>query len=67
MFENLRKLLMRQCILCVTLFFLCACGRYDDEEEQIVRYQCIFLEDVEKLEIGNIFTKLPVNSKPVQK
>lgn len=27
--------------------------RYDEEEEQVNEYQRIFLEDIEKLEIGN--------------
>ena len=27
--------------------------RYGDEEEQITQYQRIFLEDIEKIEIGN--------------
>ena len=31
-------------------------NRYDDEEEQVIKYQRIFLEDVERLEIGLLAT-----------
>ena len=30
--------------------------RYDDDEEQITKYQRIFLEDIEKIEIGEMLS-----------
>ena len=37
---------------CHVLPHVVTCYRYDDEEEQVCQYQRIFLEDIERLEIG---------------